>query len=276
MLDSVQVGHSILFCDCARSEDKTAQSNKPTGEKAASGFSTAWLHDRAVFINSACKGKFSAEIIDLTKACPHPCDDACVLVIRPSTQEAANSCLQEVENIKFDTFTSLRGKVLNAHTRHLVFLGEESRSPDASTGEHTVLGWSQIPAIERARSDLAGMLGGLPDVRSGCVLKYPDINKCGVSWHGDGERRQTIVYRVGSSSSSRPLCFQWYLQGEAVGPVVRVHLENGDFLVSSAKAVGTDWKTRKVPTLRHATGFLSHGPSPLPSARAEKRKRKAA
>ena len=94
-----------------------------------------------------------------------------------------------------------------------------------------------------------------------------------VSFPGDGERRQTIIYRVGDSSSARPLCFQWYLQGEAVGPVVTVHLQHGDYLISSSKAVGTDWKTRKVPTLRHATGFLSQGPAPRATAKAEKRKR---
>jgi hypothetical protein len=55
--------------------------------------------------------------------------------------------------------------------------------------------------------------------------------------------------------------------------VVTVHLQHGDYLVSSAKAVGTDWKVRKVPTLRHATGFLSQGAAPRATAKAEKRKR---
>lgn len=269
------VGYSVLFCDRARSEDRMAKSNKSTGEMAPSGFSPAWLRERCDFINSGNSG-FASYIVDLTENCPHPCEEACVLVVRPAGARAkatADACLRETESIQFDTFTSNHGKVCTAHTRHLAFLGEEARSPDASTGEHTVLGWSQIPATDRARQELAELLGPLTHVTSGCALKYPDINKCGIRFHGDGERRQTIVYRVGSSSASRPLCFQWYLQGEAVGPVVRVHLEHGDMLVSSAKAVGTDWKTRKVPTLRHATGFLKEGPSPLPTAKAEKRKR---
>jgi hypothetical protein len=266
------VGYSVLFCDRARSEDRMAPSNKPTGEIAPEGFSPAWLRERCDSINAGDCG-FSSYIVDLTENCPHPCEEACVMVVRPSSKATADACLREIEAVKFDTFTSARGKVLNAHTRHLAFLGEEARSPDASTGEHTVLGWSQSPATDRARQELVGLLGALPYVRSGCALKYPDILKCGIGWHGDGERRQTIIYRVGDSSFERPLCFQWYLQGEAVGPVVTVHLQHGDYLVSSAKAVGTDWKVRKVPTLRHATGFLSQGAAPRATAKAEKRKR---
>ena len=268
----MKVGYSVLFCDRARSEDRMAKSNRSSGEEAPFGFSAAWLRERCELINSESSA-FSSYMVDLTENCSIPCEEACVMVVRPNSKATANACLREVEGIQFDTFTSARGKVLNAHTRHIAFLGEEARSPDASTGEHTVLGWSQIPATERARQELDELLGGLPYVRSGCALKYPDLQKCGIGWHGDGERRQTIVYRVGSSSSTRPLCFQWYAQGETVGPVVRVHLEHGDYLVSSSKAVGKDWRLRKVPTLRHATGFLSHGAAPRATAKAEKRKR---
>lgn len=267
------VGYSVLFCDCARSEDPNAKSNKPTGVMAAEGFSPMWLRERAAAINTDTR--FTAEIVELTPHCAYTCEEACVLVVRSNSETTADACLREVEATSFDTFTSARGKVLNAHSRHLVFLGQEGRAPDPASGEHTVLAWSDVSAIDRPRQELAELLGGLPEVTSGCALKYPDIQKCGISWHGDSERRQTIVYRVGSSSSERPLCFQWYLQGETVGPVVRVHLEHGDFLVSSSKAVGTDWKLRKVPTLRHATGFLRQGPAPLPTAKAEKRKRAA-
>ena len=271
-MEVMTTGYSVLFCDRARGEDRAAKS-EATGEIAAHGFSPQWLCEKSEHINSTDSG-FSSHIVDLTESCPHSCEEACVLVVRPKSKTTADACLREVEAIKFDTFTTICGKVCNAHTRHLTFIGEEARSPNASTGEHTVLEWSQISSINRARQELAGLLGPLPCVRSGCVLKYPDIQTSGIRFHGDGERRQTIVYRVGSSSSTRPLCFQWYLKGVAVGSVVRVHLEHGDYLVSSSKAVGTDWGRKNVPTLRHATGFLSEGPSPLPTSRAEKRKRR--
>lgn len=177
------VGYSVLFCDRARSEDRMAPSNEPTGEIAPDGFSPAWLRERCDSINAGDSG-FASYIVDLTGNCPHACEEACVMVVRPPSSTTADACLREIEAVQFDTFTSARGRVLNAHTRHLAFLGEEARSPDASTGEHTVLAWAQIPATDRARQELVGLLGHLPYVRSGCVLKYPDIHKCGIGWHG--------------------------------------------------------------------------------------------
>lgn len=260
------VGYSVLFCDCARSEGRAA--NAPTGVMADKGFSADQL--RAIAANL---GPYKTRVVELNNFLPaelvNDAVDPCVLVLQHN-QELADDALKEVTALKYDTFTASRGKVVNAHSRHMVFLGSHgSRAPDPATGLNTVKDFSEVPALERARAYVTELLG-TTDCNSGCVIKYPDIDKCGIGWHGDGERRQTIVMRVGGSTYQRPLCFQWYLRGEPVGKVCSITLRHGDMAIACAKAVGTDWKTRNVLTLRHATGFLKQGPVPAPTSKTAK------
>ena len=60
--------------------------------------------------------------------------------------------------------------------------------------------------------------------------------------------------RLGPGADGMPLKYQWFQDGHPVGAEGRVMLSAGDVYIASAKAVGTDWKRRKVPTLRHAAG----------------------
>jgi len=89
---------------------------------------------------------------------------------------------------------------------------------------------------------------------------YFDKSKCYIRYHGDAERRKVIAFRFGASM---PLHFQWFY-GERIAPrkfnmlkagprITRV-LEHGDAYIMSEKAVGTDWRRKVVPTLRHAAG----------------------
>jgi len=48
--------------------------------------------------------------------------------------------------------------------------------------------------------------------------------------------------------------YQWFLRGVPVGDRIILPVDGGDIYVMSEKAVGTDWKKKKIFTLRHATG----------------------
>ena len=48
--------------------------------------------------------------------------------------------------------------------------------------------------------------------------------------------------------------YQWFVKGDPIGKRAIIELEDRDLYVMSAKTVGTDWKKKIVPTLRHATG----------------------
>jgi len=80
---------------------------------------------------------------------------------------------------------------------------------------------------------------------------YYDIQKCGIGWHGDGERRLVVGLRIGASI---PLHYQWFHHSKPVGERQIINLSHGDVYVMSQKAIGTDWLQKLVPTLRHATG----------------------
>lgn len=71
---------------------------------------------------------------------------------------------------------------------------------------------------------------------------------------GDFERRIVVALRLGTSI---PLHYQWFYRGEPVGARTIINLNHGDMYVMSEKAVGTDWKRRIIPTLRHAAGSSS-------------------
>ena len=84
---------------------------------------------------------------------------------------------------------------------------------------------------------------------------YYDASKCGIGYHGDGERRLVIGARCGASI---PLHFNWWQKSEAVGSRCRILLNSGDMYAMSEKATGFDWKLRNKLTLRHAAGAYKY------------------
>jgi hypothetical protein len=80
---------------------------------------------------------------------------------------------------------------------------------------------------------------------------YYNLEKCGIGFHGDGERRKVIAARVGASM---PIHYQWFHRFKPVGERFVIPLHDGDMYIMSEKAAGTDWKSSSILTLRHATG----------------------
>lgn len=82
---------------------------------------------------------------------------------------------------------------------------------------------------------------------------YYDVKKCGIGFHGDGERKKVIALRL-ATGKCEPIHYQWFLKGVPIGKRAIVELEDRDVYIMSEKAVGSDWKKKNVATLRHATG----------------------
>ena len=80
---------------------------------------------------------------------------------------------------------------------------------------------------------------------------YHDIRNCGIGYHGDTERKIVVGCRLGASM---PLHYNWYHKRKPVGKNVQIPLHHGDIYIMDAKAVGYDWKSQNIYTLRHATG----------------------
>jgi hypothetical protein len=81
-------------------------------------------------------------------------------------------------------------------------------------------------------------------------ILYFDIERCGLGFHGDSERKRVNVIRLGAPFS---LHFQWFCNSEKVGEQMSFELPGNCFYVMSEKATGRDWKKRGF-SLRHATG----------------------
>jgi hypothetical protein len=78
---------------------------------------------------------------------------------------------------------------------------------------------------------------------------------------------------LGANSAKHPLFFTWFRHWDAISEPIPVHLEHGDVAIACEVAVGTDWRSSSICTVRHATGFTRH---PVPPLEREKKKARAA
>ena len=265
-MSDVQPDYSMVFCDCAFSQP--GGHSKTNGVMAEEGFSADKLRRVCASLNEI---GIRARIVDLradaeSKGAPastlERMDEAVVLVIHDGANaltkdpQMANKMLKEHQGLAYDTTTLMYKKVCVARSRRNLYFAEEARPGDMANGQNTVVAWPTVPANVQCLRALTELLG-TTDVNTAVANYYPDPRKCGIGWHGDAERRQTIMVRLGSGSNRRPIHFMWCEKANKIVSPVTIPLQHGDVMVPCAKAVGTDYKTMSVPTVRHATGFPS-------------------
>ena len=219
----------------------------------------------------AAKARFEAagaecELVDLRPAftkCVWPSsahESACILVVRQGGGLLANledpvagAAAMEAEQaaLEPDRRAWMRGRVVNKLARWNLCFADEGQAADLEARKGTIVPFSGLPVLSVARERLAEMFGNSCANLNAELNVYYDPAKCGIGFHGDAERKITIGIRLGTPI---PFEYQWFLEGKSVGNRVAIDLKHGDLYAMGAKAVGTDWKRRKVPTLRHAAG----------------------
>lgn len=147
------------------------------------------------------------------------------------------------------------GKVLNKIARHNLCFGEAAQAPDYESGKGRVVAFASVPATDAVRRGLPEFFGQAAADLVAEGNYYYDAGKCGIGWHGDGERRVVVACRLGAPI---PLCYQWWFYGRPEGRRVDIALGHGDLYAMSEKAVGRDWRRPTVPTLRHAAGAAKY------------------
>lgn len=265
-MSDVLPDYSMVFCDCAFSQP--GGKSKTNGAMADEGFSADKLRKVCAALNAI---GIHARIVDLRadavdKGVPastlERMDEAVVLVIHDGANaltndpQMANKMLKEHQGLAYDTTTVMYKKVCIARSRRNLYFADEGRPGDMAIGQNTVVAWPSVPANAECLCALTELLG-TTDVKTAVANYYPDPRRCGIGWHGDAERRQTIMVRLGAGSNTRPIHFMWCEGKTRIVSPVTINLQHGDVMVPCAKAVGTDYKTRSVPTVRHATGFPS-------------------
>jgi hypothetical protein len=216
------------------------------GQMAEHGLSYQDLVDAKVKFE---KIQCVCELVDMTKNnIP-----AYLLIVRNALNKmscGADQLLEEQNKLKKDTKALMYGRVVNKIARHNLCFSDQSQEPDYSQGKGTIIAFSNVPHLNELKNRLQQYF----DQATNLTVEgnyYYDVSKCGISFHGDTERKIVIGVRLGHSM---PLHFQWFYKSKPVGERYKFNLNHGDLYVMSEKAVGFDWKQKTMYTLRHAAG----------------------
>ena len=130
---------------------------------------------------------------------------------------------------------------MNKHARYNLCFAEEGQEAKFESGLGTVIAYKDVPLLGKIRDTLPDFIGEKA-VGLACEGNYYyDSSKCGIGFHGDGERKRVVGLRLGASI---PLHYQWFERSLPIGQRFIVDLNHGDLYIMSEKAVGFDWLLR--------------------------------
>lgn len=186
-------------------------------------------------------------------------EDARLLVIKDGLDIIGNEKLfsdklfEEMKTFDWDKkyYDVRRGKVLNKLSRANVCFDEVGRECDYIKGKGTIIPFNKLKYLNKLRKNLKKYFGKKAKKLICEGNHYYDLNKCGIGYHGDTERKKVIGVRLGGKM---PLHFTWFNQSFPVGKTLELELDHGDLYIMSEKTVGGDWKYKNKLTLRHSAG----------------------
>jgi len=186
-------------------------------------------------------------------------EPAYILIVRNGVEALggnANKLEREQQRLSFrgmppDSKAIFRGVVKNKIARHNLCFAENAQEPAYEEGRGRIVPFNEVPLLKNIRDSLSRFFGPKADALYAEGNYYYDKRKCGIGFHGDAERRRVVAIRLGLSF---PLHYQWFHRWNSVGKRIALSLHHGDIYAMSTKAVGTDWKSSSIPTLRHAAG----------------------
>lgn len=208
---------------------------------------------------------YNACYINLTKYCPIELkpEPAGILLVKGGAEIGGSSIddlLEEQNQLIYDKKKIMGGKVVNSLARHNLCFADYNQKADISAGRGTIVSFANVPHLAGIRNSLPIFLGDKANCLYGEGNKYYNINKCGINYHGDTERRVIVGVRLGEPMD---LSYLWFNLDEPVGFQAKMNLDPGDIYVMSNKATGYDWKQKLIPTLRHAAGCDKYTKIPI-------------
>jgi len=198
----------------------------------------------------------TTELIELNRFADVNEDDAYLLVIRNAVNfilnrnDGTDLLLNEQERLEYDKKAFMRGEVKNKNARHNICFGEINQQPNYEEKKGTIVSFYDVFYLDECRRFISEITGITNLQCEG--NHYYNIKNTYIGFHGDTERKVVVAIRLGESF---PLHYRWYQNSNAIGEQFSIMLNSGDMYFMSEKAVGTDWKKRKIATLRHAAGF---------------------
>ncbi len=167
--------------------------------------------------------------------------------------DSADNLFKELIDLKWDTmyWDSRRQKVLNKQARYNLCFENYSQNPDYENKKGTIISFEDAPLLKKWNESLNLFFGSKSENLKLEGNFYYDINKCGIGFHGDCERKIVIACCLGAS---RPIEWRWFYQSKFIGDKMTFNLNHGDMYIMSQKTTGYDWKKKNITTLRHASG----------------------
>lgn len=186
-----------------------------------------------------------------------------IAVLRGFALAENNAILEEMASFEWDSkyWDTRRKKVLNKRARsNVLFEAGKSQNPDFENKKGRIVDIYSLPRFSAFRDrmfDLFSPAIGSDKIRDLICEgnNYEDNTKCGIGFHGDTERRRVIALRIGAQM---PMKWQWFHRSNPVGEAFEFNFEGGDVYVMSEKAVGTDWRSPSIHTLRHSAGCAKY------------------
>lgn len=205
--------------------------------------------------------KLRFEDLGVAAVIHHLGDDAYLLVLENAVNALLNNSgeahlthldlFAEQACLNVDKHAYMYGRVVEKSARWNLCFSEVGQEPKYEEGKGRIISYTDAPIMAMVLSQFEKMFGPKAKNLKGEGNYYYDIEKCGIGYHGDAERRKVIAIRLGAPN---PIHYQWYQEGVPIREHMVFPLNGGDIYVMSEKAVGTDWRKKKIPTLRHAVG----------------------
>ena len=147
-----------------------------------------------------------------------------------------------------------RQKVLNKHARRNNVISHFDQEAKYDEGKGTVHNINNMKIMNLLKKEFASW-GEKFDFACAEGNDYPDggKKKNGIGWHGDTERRRVLAMRLGLNPSM-PFYYRWKYKHTEIGKIAKFDINEGDVMIMSEWAVGTEWKKSSQVTLVHATG----------------------
>lgn len=190
---------------------------------------------------------------ELENATYYPLDDEAGILICRQWLANADVLYNELVELDWDRKGLMRGRVVNRVARHNLCFTDATSEPDYPAGKGRVYSFQLLPNLSVCREAVANLLPFETTIYAE-GNHYYNTQKTYIGFHGDTERSFVVGLRLGADF---PLHYRKYHNGEPISDVTTFNLEGGDLYIMSYKAVGNDWKKRKIPTYRHAAGNLT-------------------
>lgn len=204
------------------------------------------------------KLNYETKLYNLNKLVNENTSCASLLVIKDGLKyflgkSKIDDMFKELTSFEWDKkyYDTRRKKVLNKRARENVCFGEFNQNPDYINKKGTIIAYDDLPLLKKVKNKLPLIIGEKGNKLICEGNRYFDISKCGIGWHGDGERKKVIAFRLGVTL---PLKFQWFHQNKPIGDVLDIKVENGDMYIMSEHATGNNWKKSSLYSLRHCAG----------------------